>query len=391
MKRKPSLIFYVFVFTGIFIIISSGYMKSLSQADETKDLIQRGKKLIQEEKWEEAKVIFTKAVEINPKNADAHFGLAEIYRNLVLIKKKQGDFKNLTELSIKYNQEIEKTISLNPNHAPARFNRATSFLFSPPQYGGDIDKAVEDLEVLVSREPKNIDYLLYLGLAYKKKGKREDAKKAFIKILDLSPDHAQAKEELKLLKLQPFHIEKVNPMFDDFEDGDLFSNWQTKWMEMTDKYIGGSSTSKIQIMDEGAENSKKYLKITGKVTTQVAYGFAGIYIILDPDSFDPSTGNPVDITRFQGIKFWVKGSKNQYRINFITSSVNDYDYFMSVFSTSEDWKSIKVSFKELRQFGFGVPAKWTGKDVQGILVLTLTSPATGLDSFELDIDNICFY
>ena len=223
------------------------------------------------------------------------------------------------------------------------------------------------------------------------KGKREDAKKAFIKILDLSPDHAQAKEELKLLKLQPFHIEKVNPMFDDFEDGDLFSNWQTKWMEMTDKYIGGSSTSKIQIMDEGAENSKKYLKITGKVTTQVAYGFAGIYIILDPDSFDPSTGNPVDITRFQGIKFWVKGSKNQYRINFITSSVKDYDYFMSVFSTSEDWKSIKIPFKELRQFGFGVPAKWTGKDVQGILVLTLTSPAIGLDSFELDIDNICFY
>ncbi|MCK4647155.1 MAG: hypothetical protein KAU46_12955, partial [Candidatus Aminicenantes bacterium] len=67
MKRKPSLVFYVFIFTGIFIIISSGYMKSLSQADETKDLIQRGKKLIHEEKWEEAKVIFTKAVEINPK------------------------------------------------------------------------------------------------------------------------------------------------------------------------------------------------------------------------------------------------------------------------------------------------------------------------------------
>lgn len=391
MKKISFVLLLTFVFIWI-LLCSSPWCEARScQSEQTADLINKGKKLVQEAKWEEAIVVFNKAIEINPNDPEAHFGLAEVYWNLIITKKTQGDFKNLEDISAKFTRELEKTLALNPNHIQALFKKASTYLFSPPQYGGDVDKAIKALEYIVAKEPQNIDYLFYLGLAYKKKEKREEAKEAFMKILKLAPDHPNAKEQLEQLKVLSLNIEKVNPIFDDFEDNDFISNWNTKWIEMTDKYAGGNSISKIQINDEGADNSKRCLKITGKVTTQFAYGFAGIYANFDPASFEPTSGNPVDLSKFQGIQFYAKGDGNKYRINFVTDNIKDFDYFMFLFSASEDWKLIKIPFKELKQFGFGAPSKWTGKDVQGIQILTFTFPGMALDSFELNIDKISFY
>jgi tetratricopeptide (TPR) repeat protein len=62
---------------------------------------------------------------------------------------------------------------------------------APEGFGGDVDGAIEDLEFVVQKDPCHESYY-YLGIAYKRKGLTDKAKKAFKKSLEIKPDYAKA-------------------------------------------------------------------------------------------------------------------------------------------------------------------------------------------------------
>jgi hypothetical protein len=72
-------------------------------------------------------------------------------------------------------------------------------------------------------------------------------------------------------------------LIDDFENtGEgLSSRLGTKWNLFTDQPRGGTSTIQGTIAQDGAENTKKSFQLSGTVTTDFQYGYAGASLSLN--------------------------------------------------------------------------------------------------------------
>ena len=62
-----------------------------------------------------------------------------------------------------------------------------------------------------------------------------------------------------------------------FDDGKVAANYGT-WIAASDGMNGGKSTSAIQIVAPGAENSKGALQVTGEVVAGGQFPFAGVLL-----------------------------------------------------------------------------------------------------------------
>jgi len=195
-------------------------------------------------------------------------------------------------------------------------------------------------------------------------------------------DREKLAEEINPPQKSSLSTHKLPSIFDDFEDGDVLSNWETEWLALTDKVIGGSSTAEAKLISGGANSSKHALNVSGDVTTKTPFGFAGVVV-----SLGKKTEQNFDISQYSGIKFNTRGDGKTYRLVILTAAVKDYDDFSYTFSAPEDWKEIVVPFSKLRQFGFGKKVEWTAGDVQAIEFMTLGAPH---ERFDLYIDDILF-
>jgi uncharacterized spore protein YtfJ len=144
------------------------------------------KKLFEEEKYSEALEVVESMIAEDPDNADLHAWKGNVMGNLA-----QGSPMDAMKYGMGAMQAYDKALELDPNNVMGHFGRGMGRLMAPEGFGGNVDGAIEDLEFVVKKDPCHESYY-YLGVAYKKKGLTDEAKKAFKKSLEIKPDYAKA-------------------------------------------------------------------------------------------------------------------------------------------------------------------------------------------------------
>jgi Tfp pilus assembly protein PilF len=63
-------------------------------------------------------------------------------------------------------REIEKALQLDPKNAEAHIARATSYFYTPSAFGGSKDKAISELRTALTLEPKSDTARIWLAQVY---------------------------------------------------------------------------------------------------------------------------------------------------------------------------------------------------------------------------------
>jgi uncharacterized spore protein YtfJ len=149
------------------------------------------KKLFENKKYGEALDMVDALLAKDPNNADLHAWKGHIMGNLA-----QGNPADMMKYGMGAMQEYETALELDPQNADAHFGRGVGRLMAPPGFGGDIDGAIADFETALAKKPFPEAYY-YLGQAYQKKGLADKAKEAYKKALQLRPNYPEASKALE--------------------------------------------------------------------------------------------------------------------------------------------------------------------------------------------------
>jgi len=134
---------------------------------------------------------------------------------------------------------------------------------------------------------------------------------------------------------------------------------------------GGKSTSKLDIVEPGANNTKGALQVSGEVVAGQGFTFAGALYF--PGS---APMKPANLSSKKGISFWAKGDGGTYTLVVMTESRsgNNGDMpAMTTFNAGPEWK----------QYTFPFPTFDTdGSDLSGLGFVRAAQP--GKFQFEID-------
>jgi len=162
--------------------------------------------------YKKAEELARKAVKLNPDGSKGHLYLSIALGRVAL----DAGAKERVKLSKEIKAEVDKALELDPNddiawHVLARWHRklatlswiekkfANLFLGGVPKEAS-LDKAVEYFKKAIELNPGHINHYLQLGITYEKLGNKEEAKKAYQKVLELpvkDADDPKYKEEAK--------------------------------------------------------------------------------------------------------------------------------------------------------------------------------------------------
>jgi uncharacterized spore protein YtfJ len=159
-------------------------------ADATLD---DAKKLFGEKKFDEALQVVEALLAKEPNRADLHAWKGHIMGNLA-----QGNPLNMMKYGMGAMQEYETALQLDPKNTDAHFGRGMVRLMAPQGFGGDLDGAIQDFEASLAKPTPEAHF--FMGEAYKKKGQPDKAKMAFQKALAINPNYAEAKKALDELR-----------------------------------------------------------------------------------------------------------------------------------------------------------------------------------------------
>jgi tetratricopeptide (TPR) repeat protein len=98
--------------------------------------------------------------------------------------------------------EVNKAIQLDPKNPLGYLSRGVGNYYMPSQFGGGVDKAIDDFQKTISMDPKIAEAHLWLGVALRKANRNADARKAFEKSLQLNPTRIWAKQQLEKTPVQ---------------------------------------------------------------------------------------------------------------------------------------------------------------------------------------------
>jgi tetratricopeptide (TPR) repeat protein len=155
---------------------------------------------------ESAKELIQKSIEGKDDFADSHALFTSILGMEIGFKPQLGMINGM-----KSAKEIEKAKKLAPENPRVYMIDGTGKLYTPAIFGGGVDKAIklfEKSEELFKEEDDrgiypdwgNDEVYVWLGNAYKEKGKDSTAIQYYKKALEVNPDCGWAKEMLKEFK-----------------------------------------------------------------------------------------------------------------------------------------------------------------------------------------------
>ncbi len=130
--------------------------------------------------FENGKNAAGKAIEIDPRNADAHFFYVA---NLASLGDAKGLFNSLFMLP-EVRRELETVLDLDPNHANGLAMTGALYLYLPSILGGDLHISEVYLKRSVSIDPHVSSAGLYLAANLKRQKKYDEALEVLYGILD---------------------------------------------------------------------------------------------------------------------------------------------------------------------------------------------------------------
>jgi tetratricopeptide (TPR) repeat protein len=108
-----------------------------------------GRIYLQLDDYDEAVKHCKKAVQLQVDRAEHHFCLGRSYGE----KARHGPTWQQALLAPRIRKALEKTVSLNPNHVPARLGLTHFYMRAPALLGGNLDKAYTQARILVQLAP----------------------------------------------------------------------------------------------------------------------------------------------------------------------------------------------------------------------------------------------
>jgi tetratricopeptide (TPR) repeat protein len=92
---------------------------------------------------------------------------------------------------------VNEAIKLDPTSAQAYIARGVGNYYLPAALGGGNNLAAADFRKAAEVDPRSADAYLWLGLALRKDRRNAEARQAFGKALELSPERVWAKQQLE--------------------------------------------------------------------------------------------------------------------------------------------------------------------------------------------------
>jgi sialate O-acetylesterase len=203
------------------------------------------------------------------------------------------------------------------------------------------------------------------------------------KALDADPDFTpildrwnQAGPEIHELYRRPVDFDLT---FDDFEFVPFEGGSGTQPLDDFDggaaNRFGGEWTNRSRPEDEFTMDRVR----PGYGGNGAALRFSGEQRV--PDSVQiqsafGAAGEARDMSRFSGLRFFVRG-KGFFRIHVLQQSIRDSDnYTSAILGAPGDWTSVTVRFSELKRGGWGRPASFAPEELTGILIEAIPAAIT---------------
>ncbi|MDQ6801995.1 MAG: amidohydrolase family protein, partial [Acidobacteriota bacterium] len=150
-----------------------------------------------------------------------------------------------------------------------------------------------------------------------------------------------------------------------FESGSPDALIGSMWVISTDSFVGGTSAATMDVVDGGANGTKKSLHIHTDTKPATAFPWAGAMIF-----FGSTPMRPVDLSSKSGFSFFAKGNVD-IRLMVFSISTGRIPRMKTVHAAAE-WTEINVPWSD---FGFDA------KDIQAIL---FGGPGAGAADFQID-------
>jgi sialate O-acetylesterase len=167
------------------------------------------------------------------------------------------------------------------------------------------------------------------------------------------------------LEFDDFELLSENPgpssslLLSNFDDGTSRTATGGSW-----SYVWADAPySALELVSPGRNGSKYAGRVAGKLD-----GASSSQLLA---SFH-ADGSPADLRAYSGIRFWVRGN-GMLQVQLLQPSISDWDnYSVESVRATGDWKQITVSFKDLKQDGWGVAKPFTPESLSGIRIVGMT-------------------
>jgi len=123
------------------------------------------------------------AIKLNEASAEEHSLLADLYGRRIGL----GGFMAGARFGPKIGAENKRALELDANNARVLASVGRQYLMAPKMFGGDLDKAIANLQKSTERDPQADETFVWLAIAERKKGDSDAANKALDVALRLNP------------------------------------------------------------------------------------------------------------------------------------------------------------------------------------------------------------
>lgn len=150
------------------------------------DHLAAGRAALDRDDHEKAVDLFTKAVALQPNDAESHYLLGAAYGELA----QKANILKQASLAKKTKSEFERAVELDPNHLEARLALINYYLLAPGFMGGGDDKALAQAAEIKRRFP--IEGHRAYARVYTHQKKTDLARKEFVDAVRANPNSARA-------------------------------------------------------------------------------------------------------------------------------------------------------------------------------------------------------
>lgn len=153
-----------------------------------------------------------------------------------------------------------------------------------------------------------------------------------------------------------------------FDDGSMQSSFGAGWMPSTDQMMGGKSVAALKVVDGGAAGTAKALEVTGTISGDSPYPWAGA--MFSPGEHPFAAAN---LSTTPVLAFWAKGDGKPHRVLCFTESGGRIPSVVP-FTPGAAWAEVQIPLSAFHGSD--------GHDVEAILFDGGTAP--GAFGFEID-------